>query len=406
MADTPNIRIEGFEDDWVEKQLGDLYIERNERGNDSLQILSVSIHSGVSDGELDEDGLGKVVRRSEDKSTYKHVYPGDLIFNMMRAWQGAIGVAKIEGMISPAYISAVPNDEVYPPFMDYLLRRKEVIDQINNLSYGVTDFRKRLYWDSFVKVKCFFPSVEEQKKIVHVLEELDKNISHQEKEVVGLKKLKQYLLQKMFPRDGEQVPEIRFEGYSDEWEERKISDIAEIVGGGTPDTNYPAYWDGEIDWYSPAEMEGLRYANSSVRKITELGLQKSSAKVLPAHKTVLFTSRAGIGKMAILQRPAATNQGFQSLIVNDETDPYFIYSMEHRIKKMAESIASGSTFLEISGKMLGNLVVMLPTLKEQKEIATFFRGVDDLIILHQRKCDALKNLKAYLLQNMFPKEEG
>ena len=147
-----------------------------------MQILSVSIHSGVSAGELDSDNLGKTVRRSADKSTYKHVYDGDLILNMMRAWQGAIGVAKIEGMVSPAYISAIPNSEIYPHFMNVLLRRKDIIDQINNLSYGVTDFRKRLYWNSFVKVKCQIPCIEEQKQIVKVFEELDYLITlHQQK---------------------------------------------------------------------------------------------------------------------------------------------------------------------------------------------------------------------------------
>ena len=180
-------------------------------------------------------------------------------------------------------------------------------------------------------------------------------------------------------------PAIRFAGFTDDWEQRKLSDLAEIIGGGTPDTNNPAYWDGEIDWYAPAEMEGQRYAKGSVRKITELGLQKSSAKILPAHRTVLFTSRAGIGKVAILQRPAATNQGFQSLVLKDGTDSYFIYSMGEKIKDMAEGVASGSTFLEISGKMLGNLEVMVPNLKEQESIATFFRGIDDLITLHQRE---------------------
>ena len=169
------------------------------------------------------------------------------------------------------------------------------------------------------------------------------------------------------------------------WEQRKLSELAEIVGGGTPDTNNSAYWDGDIDWYAPAEMEGQRYAVSSVRKITELGLQKSSAKMLPAHRTVLFTSRAGIGKMAILQRPAATNQGFQSLVLRDGIDPYFIYSMGDKIKGIAEGVASGSTFLEISGKMLGSLEVMTPSIEEQKEIASFFRGIDDLITLHQRQ---------------------
>ena len=192
--------------------------------------------------------------------------------------------------------------------------------------------------------------------------------------------------------ENKNIPEIRFAGFTDPWEQRKLSDLAEIVGGGTPDTNNPAYWDGDIDWYAPAEMEGQRYAKSSVRKITELGLQKSSAKMLPAHRTVLFTSRAGIGKMAILQRSACTNQGFQSLVLRDGTDPYFIYSMGDKIKDMAEGVASGSTFLEISGKMLGNLEVMIPSIKEQEEIASFFRGLDNLITLHQRKVVAVRNI--------------
>lgn len=178
----PKRRFKGFTGDWEQRKLGDLYTERNEQGDNSLQILSVSIHTGVSDRELTADGLGKKVLRSEDKSTYKHVYAGDLIFNMMRAWQGAIGVAKNEGMTSPAYISAIPNDEVYSLFMNYLLRRKDAINQINNLSYGVTDFRKRLYWDSFTCVTCLIPCIDEQKRITEVFENLDNLITlHQRK---------------------------------------------------------------------------------------------------------------------------------------------------------------------------------------------------------------------------------
>lgn len=169
------------------------------------------------------------------------------------------------------------------------------------------------------------------------------------------------------------------------WEQRKLSEMADIIGGGTPSTSNPEYWDGDIDWYAPAEMEGQRYAVGSVKKITELGLQKSSATILPAGRTVLFTSRAGIGKMAILQRPAATNQGFQSIVIKDNTNPYFIYSMGSEIKKKAESIASGSTFLEISGRMLGNLEIAMPSSQEQAKIACYFEKIDNLITLHQRK---------------------
>ena len=197
-SNEPEIRFDGFTGKWEIKKLGELYTERNERGNNSLPILSVSIHHGVSDGELDGDMLGKKVRRSEDKSLYKHVYSGDLVFNMMRAWQGAIGVATTEGMVSPAYISAIPNEHVYPQFMDCSLSRESIILQMNNLSYGVTDFRKRLYWDSFINVSCHIPSIAEQVKISDFFQHLNSLISLQQRELDKLKCIKQACLEKMF----------------------------------------------------------------------------------------------------------------------------------------------------------------------------------------------------------------
>ena len=199
-------------------------------------------------------------------------------------------------------------------------------------------------------------------------------------------------------------PKIRFSGYTDDWEQRKLSEVAEIVGGGTPSTNIPEYWDGDIDWYAPAEINDQIYVDGSERKITKLGLEKSSAKILPADKTVLFTSRAGIGKTAILRRSGSTNQGFQSMVLNDETNPYFVFSISKFIKEEAERVASGSTFAEVSGKMLGNLAFMFPTKKEQDKIGEYFSNLDHLITLHQRKCDELTRSKKAMLQKMFPQK--
>ena len=243
----------------------------------------------------------------------------------------------------------------------------------------------------FSNMSFTIPSEEEQHKIGSFFTQLDNTITLQQRKLNSLQKLKKGLLQKMFPKNGENIPEIRFPEFSDAWKQRKLSDIALIVGGGTPSTNNPEYWDGEIDWYAPAEINGQIYADYSARKITKLGLEKSSAKILPAGKTVLFTSRAGIGKTAILRRPAATNQGFQSLVLNDEIDTYFVYSMTEIIKQKAEKIASGSTFAEISGKMLGGLSFMFPKYTEQNKIGTFFSKLDNLITLQQRKLNSLQN---------------
>ena len=200
------------------------------------------------------------------------------------------------------------------------------------------------------------------------------------------------------------IPAIRFAGFTDPWEQRKLNQIADIIGGGTPSTSNPDYWDGEIDWYAPAEIGGQIYADGSIKKITELGLQKSSATVLPANRTILFTSRAGIGKTAILRRSGATNQGFQSIVLKDGLNPYFIFSMSNKIKEKAEAVASGSTFLEISGKALGNLDVMLPDKSEQELIGEYFEALDHLITLHQRKYESLMQIKKSMLRKMFPCE--
>lgn len=199
------------------------------------------------------------------------------------------------------------------------------------------------------------------------------------------------------------APAIRFKGFSDAWEQRKLGDIADIVGGGTPSTGNPNYWDGDIDWYAPAEIASQIYANSSQKKITDLGYENSSAKMLPPG-TVLFTSRAGIGKTAILTRKGCTNQGFQSIVPHrGELDSYFIFSRTEELKRYGELVGAGSTFVEVSGKQMAVMELMMPpTMREQQTIGGFFQQLDHLITLHQRKFEKLTNVKKSMLEKMFP----
>ena len=199
------------------------------------------------------------------------------------------------------------------------------------------------------------------------------------------------------------APAIRFKGFSDAWEQRKLGDIADIVGGGTPSTGNQSYWDGDIDWYAPAEIADQIYANSSQKKITGLGYENSSAKMLPPG-TVLFTSRAGIGKTAILTRKGCTNQGFQSIVPHrGELDSYFIFSRTEELKRYGELVGAGSTFVEVSGKQMAVMELMMPpTMREQQTIGGFFQQLDHLITLHQRKVEKLTNVKKSMLEKMFP----
>ena len=200
-------------------------------------------------------------------------------------------------------------------------------------------------------------------------------------------------------------PAIRFAGFTDAWEQRKLGELADIVGGGTPSTGVSEYWDGDIDWYAPAEITDQIFINSSQRKITAEGFAHSSARMLP-EGTVLFTSRAGIGKTAILQRKGCTNQGFQSIVPHkDVLISYFIFSRTEELKEYGETIGAGSTFVEVSGKQMAEMELMMPpTIDEQRQIGTYFHNLDNLITLHQRKYDKLVNVKKAMLEKMFPKD--
>lgn len=201
------------------------------------------------------------------------------------------------------------------------------------------------------------------------------------------------------------VPKIRFKGFTDAWEQRKLGEVADIIGGGTPSTSIDEYWDGDIDWYAPAEISDKIFVSSSERKITQEGYDNSSTKLLPIG-TVLFTSRAGIGKTAILRKKGCTNQGFQSIVPHEnELDSYFIYSRSEELKKYGETVGAGSTFVEVSGKQMANMNLLLPkSIEEQQKIGEYFSNLDHLITLHQRKCEQTKELKKFMLQKMFPKK--
>ncbi len=209
--------------EWNRYTFDDIYVERKEPGNEDLALLMVSIHSGVSNGEVAEEELPKRIKRIADKSQYKKAVSGDLVFNMMRAWQGAIGTVRTTGMVSPAYIVAEPNNTVYPMFMDYYTRTPQMIHQIDRQSYGVTDFRKRLYWDSFISISCALPPIEEQKKIATILTTQDKVIELKENLLTEKQRQKKYLMQQLL------TGKKRLSGFNKAWGTVELGEIFDYI---------------------------------------------------------------------------------------------------------------------------------------------------------------------------------
>ena len=151
---------------WEVRRISTLFREISEPGDDELPMLSVSIHDGVSDDEVDPDGVERKVTRSEDRTKYKRVEPNDLVYNMMRAWQGGFGTVRVTGMVSPAYVVARPLAPTPTQYVEHLLRTPKAVEEMRRRSRGVTDFRLRLYWDEFKDMRIVAPPESEQRAIL------------------------------------------------------------------------------------------------------------------------------------------------------------------------------------------------------------------------------------------------
>ncbi len=267
-----------------------------------------------------------------------------------------------------------------PKFIFY---RSNLIDWYShNEASGVPSLNAK----TIEKIKIPIPPLPEQKAIVEVLSDTDKLIQSLEKQIAKKHLIKKGVMQRLLaPKE--------------DWEKKQIGELAEVVGGGTPSTTNSNYWNGKINWFTPTEIGDTKYVRKSLRKLTREGLKQSSAQLLPIG-TILLTSRAGIGDISITMEEASTNQGFQSLIVNEGVHNEFLYYLMLTKKEVLLQYASGSTFLEISPRMVRQIAVFVPSYNNQMKIATTLSNMDNEIESLVRKLNKYKTLKKGLMQNL------
>ncbi len=389
----PEIRFPGFTEDWEERKLSDI-VSRLSKSSNNSELPRVEFEDIVSgEGRLNKDVSHKFDDRKGILFSSQNILYGKLR-PYLKNWL----LADFKGIaLGDFWVFKSINSD--PKFV-YSLIQSNHYQKVANDTSGTK--MPRSDWKKVSSTEFQIPSsLEEQKKIGSFFKKLDDTIALHQRKLDLLKETKKGFLQKMFPKNGAKVPEIRFPGFTEDWEQRRLSDVASIVGGGTPSTSNPEYWDGDIDWYAPAEIGDQIYVSKSLKTITELGQQKSSAKILPIG-TVLFTSRAGIGNTAILAKEGTTNQGFQSIVPHkNKLDSYFIFSRTHELKRYGEVTGAGSTFAEVSGKQMAKMPILIPCINEQRKIGAFFEQLDTTITLHQRELDVLKETKKGFLQKMF-----
>ena len=196
---------------------------------------------------------------------------------------------------------------------------------------------------------------------------------------------------------------MRFPEFSGEWETKSINDLADVIGGGTPDTTVKSYWDGGIQWFTPSEIGKNKFVDASLRTITEDGLNNSSAKLLPPN-TILLSSRATIGECSLSLRECATNQGFQSLVSKNCNVDFLYYLIQTKKKDLIRK-SCGSTFLEISANEVRKIQVSVPSDVEQQKIAELLSLIDKRIATQNKIIEDLKKLKSAISKYLFARKD-
>ncbi|MBS9538763.1 restriction endonuclease subunit S [Staphylococcus hominis] len=403
-TNTPELRFPEFKDEWKLQKLGNL-AQFSKGKSLSKKDLNINGKPCILYGEL-YTKYGAILNKVYSKTSTQN---DSLVFSKRNqilipsSGETDIDIATATAIDTDVKIAIGGDLNIITPinsdgrFISLYINGK---GKYNLAKYAQGKSVVHLYNSDIKKLNFYLPTnMAEQKKIGDFFSKLDRQIELEEEKLELLEQQKRGYMQKIFSR------ELRFKDdngndYPD-WEMKKLGNIANIVGGGTPSTKKSEYWDGNINWFSPVEIGDKEFVSTSQRRITEKGLEKSSAKMLPIG-TVLFTSRAGIGKTAILSKEATTNQGFQSIVPKEnDLDSYFLYSMTSILKRDAEKVGAGSTFSEVSRKQMEQIKLLIPILKEQKQIGRLFQIINRKINKQLHKIELLKQRKKGLLQKMF-----
>ena len=396
ITDIPAIRFKGFSDTWEQRKVGDLLIERNQQApmSDEYPLMAFIANEGVAP-KGDRYDRSALVTDTANK-LYKKTEIGDFIYSSNNLETGSIGLNKYgKACISPVYSIFEPTGIADSDFLGRRLVRKDFINAMVKWRQGVIYGQWRIHESDFLKIEIPVPSVVEQRKIGAYLDQLDRLITLHQRKYDKLTNVKKSMLGKMFPQNGSNVPEIRFKGFTEAWEQRKLGEIGSVSMCRRIFKEQTSE-NGEIPFYKIGTFGGEADAFIS----RELFEEYKAKYQYPKKGDILISASGSIGRTVVF---TGKNEYFQdSNIVWLNHDKH----LDNSFLKCFYSIVKwagieGSTIKRLYNDNILNTAITLPSVEEQQKIGAYFENLDNLITLHQRELEKLKNLKKACLEKMF-----
>ena len=394
-SDAPAIRFKGFSDAWEQRKFSDITFPAGEKNKDNLPLESYSItneHGFVPQDEKFENGG---TMREADKRMYYIVSPNSFAYNPARINVGSIGYQNIgkNVIVSSLYEVFKTSEDVDDRLLWHWFKSPDFQKLIMQLQEG--GVRLYFYYDKLCMGEVYLPSLEEQRKIGKLFDTLDNLITLHQRKFEKLTNVKKSMLEKMFPQNGSSYPEIRFKGFTDPWEQRKLGEIGSvsmcrrIFKEQTSET-------GDIPFYKI----GTFGAEPDAFISRELFEEYKSKYPYPKKGDILISASGSIGRTVEF---AGNNEYFQdSNIVWLSHDERLSNSFLKRFYSVVKWAGiEGSTIKRLYNDNILNTVICMPSVPEQEHIGLFFENLDNLITLHQRELEKLQNIKKSMLEKMF-----
>ena len=402
-SSTPAIRFKGFTDTWEQRKVSDLAEKTYGGGTPTTSNeaywngdIPWIQSSDVVDGKLLGVEPRKWITQDGLNNSAAQLIPENSIAIITRVGVGKLAFmpysyATSQDFLSLSKLNAEPLFTVYACY-------KKLQSELNAVQ-GTSI--KGITKAELLAKNIMVPRYAEQQQIGAFFKQLDNLITLHQRKYDKLTNVKKSMLEKMFPKNGLNVPEIRFKGFTEAWEQRKVSDLAEkTYGGGTPTTSNEAYWNGDIPWIQSSDVVDGKLLGVEPRKwITQDGLNNSAAQLIPENSIAIIT-RVGVGKLAFMPYSYATSQDFLSLSKLNAEPLFTVYACYKKLQSELNAV-QGTSIKGITKAELLAKNIMVPRYAEQQQIGAFFKQLDNLITLHQRELEKLKNLKKACLEKMF-----
>lgn len=398
----PAIRFDRFVEEWEQREVGELLTERNDQApmSEEYPLMAFIANEGVAPkgDRYDRSSLVSDVKNKLYKKTEK----GDFIYSSNNLETGSIGLNKYgKASISPVYSIFEATGIANPDFLGRRLVRKDFINAMVKWRQGVIYGQWRIHESDFVKITLLVPNVEEQQEIGSFLDNLDSLIVHKQSKLKKLQSLKACMLEKMFPKDGADVPEVRFKGFTGAWKTICLKDVTSEVTRTDKTSSAPIMMitaaNGFIDQSDRYSFDnaGESLAKYIVLKKGELAYNHGASKLRP------------FGSCFALEADEARIPYVYHCFVISDHNPYFVSrilnnkEIEKQLRRLVTSGARMDGLLNISYEEYTTIKIKLPEKDEQDKMEAFFKNIENLIRFSQQELDKLQSIKKALLEKMF-----